>query len=82
MLLSVGSHTCEDQVRSLVSHSRNTATAEQLEVDFSIVTLSGHIWEDIRYAVAKEEVYYLFNFAVSYHHAYTFRWTILIIWHF
>lgn len=36
------------------------STAKQLEVDFSIVTLSGHIWEAIRYAVAKEEVYYLF----------------------
>lgn len=50
---------------SLVSYSRNIATAKQLEVDFSIVTLSGHIWENIRYAVAKEEVcYFIFLLAV------------------
>ena len=41
---------------SLVSYSRNVATAEQLEVAFSIVTLPGHIWENIRYAVARYAV--------------------------
>lgn len=61
--------------KSLLFYSRNTATDKKLEVDFSLVTLPGCIWRNMRYALAKEEVYYLFHFFN--HCVYKFRWTIL-----
>lgn len=75
MLLSVGGHTSEDKyANTSVCYSRSTATAKQLEVDFSIVTLPGHIWENIRYSGT---IIFISFFSVTCHNVYKSRWTVL-----